>query len=156
MLVKGDIFIFPKQQDKVWAIAVLGELDRFPSMNNLWTISVKYWVRLVQSTVNVLLKAAFETVSTENHNWFQGIYNCLTQNGFMNIWFDPPGVNNYFTLYSNRSCTTNIYSHGSPKLITPADWRCSKGYKQLLIEICILIASEIPLLDSYSHVFVLI
>ena len=38
----------------------------------------------------------FETVFIENHNWLQGIYHCLTQNGFRNIWFDPPGVNSNF------------------------------------------------------------
>ena len=96
MLVKRAIFIFPKQQDKVRAIAVLGELDGFPSMNNVWAKAVKYLLRLIQSTANVLLNAAFETVSKETHNWLQGIYHCLTQNGFLNIWFDPPGVNSNF------------------------------------------------------------
>ena len=77
-------------------VAVLGELGRFPIMNNVWAIAVKYWLRLVQSTANTLLNAAFETVCLENHNWLQGIYHCLTQNGFRNIWFDPPGVNSNF------------------------------------------------------------
>ena len=79
-------------------VAVLGELGRFPIMNNVWAIAVKYWLRLVQSTANTLLNAAFETVCIENHNWLQGIYHCLIQNGFKNIWFDPPGVNSNFHL----------------------------------------------------------
>ena len=77
-------------------VAVLGELGRFPIMNNVWDIAVKHWLCLVQSTANTLSNAAFETVCVENHNWLQGIYHCLTQNGFRNIWFDPPGVNSNF------------------------------------------------------------
>ena len=76
--------------------AVLGELGRYPLTITCWSQVVKYWLRLVNGTKNVLLNSAFQMASHENHTWVQAIYFMLNRNGFKQTWLYHPDTSSNF------------------------------------------------------------
>ena len=76
--------------------AVLGELGRYPLTITCWSQVVKYWLRLVNGTKNVLLNSAFQMASHENHTWVQAIYFMLNRNGFKQAWLYHPDTSSNF------------------------------------------------------------
>ena len=56
--------------------AVLGELGRYPLTITCWSQVVKYCLRLVNGTNNVLLNSAFQMASHENHTWAKQYISC--------------------------------------------------------------------------------
>ena len=42
--------------------ACMAEMGRYPLSFKIWSLCIKYWMRLASGTNNVLLKNAFETV----------------------------------------------------------------------------------------------
>ena len=76
--------------------AVLGELGRYPLTITCWSQVVKYWLRLVNGTNNVLLNSAFQMASHENHTWVQAIYFMLNRNGFKQTWLYHPDTSSNF------------------------------------------------------------
>ena len=65
---------------------VLGELGRYPIEFKAIRQCLLYWLRLEQSTDNVLLNKAFNDCKNLNHDWINNIYNFLCSNGLRHIW----------------------------------------------------------------------
>ena len=64
---------------------------------------VKYWLRLVDGTKNVLLDSAFQMESYENHTWVQAIYFMLNRNGFKQTWLYHPDASSNFHVNFEKS-----------------------------------------------------
>ena len=73
--------------------AVQGELGIFPIEHRAYSLAVKYWLRLHNTTKNVLLNEAFNVVQNDNHEWIQSIQSLLCTNGFRYVWLNPMAVN---------------------------------------------------------------
>ena len=83
--------------------AILCELGRFPLSYNSWGLSIKYWLRLTNGTENILLNEAFKDSHSGNHKWVQAIYRLLTNNGFKDMWYNPPGIrSNFHNVFRQR------------------------------------------------------
>ena len=67
----------------------MAELGRFPLSFKIWTLCIKYWLRLENSTDNVIVNNAMLCVKNENHEWLQNIKYILQLNGFGNRWNNP-------------------------------------------------------------------
>ena len=50
-----------------------GELGRFPLCNKIWSLAVKYWMRLEKGTDNLFLVNAYECAKAHNNIWLQQI-----------------------------------------------------------------------------------
>ena len=69
--------------------ACMAELGRFPLSFKIWTLCIKYWLRLENGTDNVIVKNAMLCVKNEKHEWLQNIKYILQLNGFGNRWNNP-------------------------------------------------------------------
>ena len=70
-------------------IACMAEMGRYPLSFKIWSLSIKYWMRLANGTNNVLQNNAFQTVKEENHEWLQNIKYLLNLHGFGKQWNKP-------------------------------------------------------------------
>ena len=70
--------------------AVMGELGWYPLLYNIWVAIIKYWMRLNNGTGNMILNAAIQLAYNENHSWVQAVYHVLNDNGFKEVWLNPP------------------------------------------------------------------
>ena len=73
--------------------AVSTELGLFPLDNQAYSLTVKYWLRLVNSTDNELLNECYIDSVNENYEWLDGIRAILSTNGFGYVWNNPLSVN---------------------------------------------------------------
>ena len=90
--------------------AVLGEVGRYPLTITCWSQVLKYWLRLVNGTKNVLLNSAFQKASHENHTWVQAMYLRLNRNGFKQTWLNQPDAcSNFHVIF--KHCL-NLYNSG--------------------------------------------
>ena len=64
-------------------------VGRFPICNKIWSLSVKYWLRLEQGTDNLFLNNAFLCAKTENHKWVHKMCSIMTWFGMGHIWSNP-------------------------------------------------------------------
>ena len=101
--------------------AVLGELGRYPLTITCWSQVVKYWLRLVKGTKNVLLNSAFQMASHENHTWVQAIYFMLNHNGFKQTWLYHPDTSSNFHVIFYNVWWTNLYNSGEALLVPRRD-----------------------------------
>ena len=69
--------------------ACMAEMGRYPLSFKIWSLCIKYWMRLANDTNNVLLNNAFQTVKEENHEWLQNIKYLLNLHGFGKQWNNP-------------------------------------------------------------------
>ena len=69
--------------------ACRGELGRFPICNKIWSLAIKYWLRLEHGTDNVFLNNAYNCAKTENHKWVQQVYGILKTYGMGHVWNNP-------------------------------------------------------------------
>ena len=69
--------------------ACMAEMGRYPLSFKIWSLCIKYWMRLANGTNNVLLNNAFQTVKEENHEWLQNIKYLLNLHGFGKQWNNP-------------------------------------------------------------------
>ena len=73
--------------------ACRAELGRYPLCNQMWNLSIPYWLRLENGTNNIILNNAYNCVKQEKHDSFQSIQCLLSLNGLDNIWLQPPSCN---------------------------------------------------------------
>ena len=73
--------------------AVSTELGLFPLDNQAYSLTVKYWLRLVNSTDNELLNECYIDSVNGNFEWLDGIRAILKTNGFGYVWNNPLSVN---------------------------------------------------------------
>jgi hypothetical protein len=69
--------------------ACRGELGRYPLCHKIWTLAIKYWLRMEHGSPNLFLNKAYQCVKTENHQWVQSIKCLLYRNGFGYVWENP-------------------------------------------------------------------
>ena len=68
--------------------AVNAELGRCPIMHKAWGLSVKYWLRVKNGTVNAILSEAFIEAKVANHDWTQNVQYMLCENVFCDTWLN--------------------------------------------------------------------
>ena len=65
----------------------------FPLEHQAYSLTIKYWLRLVNGTENVLLNECYNDSLNMNSEWLDGLNSTLNINGFGNIWINPESVN---------------------------------------------------------------
>ena len=65
----------------------------FPLEHQAQSLTIKYWLRLVNGTENVLLNECYNDSLNMNSDWLDGLNSLLNINGFGNVWFNPESVN---------------------------------------------------------------
>ena len=73
--------------------AIYCELAVFPVEHQALSLTIKYWLRLVNGTENILLNECYKDAINENFEWLQGVRAILNINGFGNVWLRPELVN---------------------------------------------------------------
>ena len=73
--------------------AVYTEMGVFPLEHQAQSLTIKYWLRLVNGTENVLLNECYNDSLNMNSDWLDGLNSLLNINGFGNVWFNPESVN---------------------------------------------------------------
>ena len=66
--------------------ACRADLGRFQVSFKLWTLCIKYWLRLESGNCNNILTNAYKSVKEEGHTWLENIKYLLFTNGYGNIW----------------------------------------------------------------------
>ena len=72
--------------------AIYTELGVFPIEHQALSLTIKYWLRLVNITENKLLNECFKEAENENFEWIQGVKAVMNMNGFGNVWLNPKSV----------------------------------------------------------------
>ena len=49
------------------------ELGKFPPSIKLWTLCIKYWLRLESRRCNSILTETYKNVKKEKHKWIENI-----------------------------------------------------------------------------------
>ena len=92
-----------------------GELGRFPLCNKIWSLVVKYWMRLEKGTDNIFLDNAYECAKTHNNIWLQQIRGLMRKVGLGHIWsethrYTPSQVSKIFERRINDIYIQNWYA----------------------------------------------
>ena len=69
--------------------AVCYELGLTPIQHKAHSQVIKYFLRLENGTKNTLLNECYSEVKTLNLEWYQGVQNLLSVNGFGSTWLNP-------------------------------------------------------------------
>jgi hypothetical protein len=69
--------------------ACRGELGRYQLSHKIWTLAIKYWLRMEHGSPNLFLNKAYQCAKSENHQWVQSIKCLLYRNGFGYVWENP-------------------------------------------------------------------
>jgi hypothetical protein len=69
--------------------ACRGELGQYPLCNKIWTLTIRYWLRLERGTPNHFLNKAYQVAKQDKHPWTQGVKALLDRNGLGHVWNRP-------------------------------------------------------------------
>ena len=72
--------------------AIYTELGVFPIEHQALSLTIKYWLRLVNITQNKLLNECYQEAKNESFDWLQGVNAILNLNGFGDVWLNPKSV----------------------------------------------------------------
>ena len=72
--------------------AIYCELGVFPIENQALSLTIKYWLRLVKGTENILLNECYKEAIDHDFEWLQSVKATLSINGFRNVWINPHSV----------------------------------------------------------------
>ena len=91
------------------------ELGCKPIDNKMFSLAIKYWLRLANGTSNLFLNKAYTEALEQNYDWVQGIQFLLCSNGFGDVWRMPCSVNRLnfhktFKVRLNDQADQNIIS----------------------------------------------
>jgi potassium voltage-gated channel Eag-related subfamily H protein 8 len=89
--------------------ACRGELGQYPICNKIWTLGVKYWLRLEHGTPNLFVNKAYKCAKEGSHPWVQNIKCLLSRNGFGYVWDSPDvaSVDNFGKMF--QVCLNDQY-----------------------------------------------